>query len=41
MSSTRSACAKRSMSQEDYEHIWEGKPRTVAEGAIYAMKSWT
>ncbi|MFL3599491.1 PBSX family phage terminase large subunit [Pseudomonas aeruginosa] len=27
--------AKRSMSQEDYEHIWEGKPRTVAEGAIY------
>ena len=27
--------AKRSMSQEDYEHIWEGKPRSVAEGAIY------
>lgn len=27
--------AKRSMSKEDYEHIWEGKPRTVAEGAIY------
>lgn len=27
--------AKRSMSKEDYEHIWEGKARTVAEGAIY------
>lgn len=27
--------AKRSMSREDYEHIWEGKPRTVADGAIY------
>ena len=27
--------AKRSQSKEDYEHIWEGKPRTVAEGAIY------
>lgn len=27
--------AKRSQSAEDYEHIWEGKPRTVAEGAIY------
>ena len=27
--------AKRSMLEEDYEHIWEGKPRTVAEGAIY------
>jgi phage terminase large subunit len=27
--------AKRSQSQEDYEHVWEGKPRTVAEGAIY------
>lgn len=27
--------AKRSMSKEDYEHIWEGKPRRVAEGAIY------
>lgn len=27
--------AKRSNSQEDYEHIWEGKPRRVAEGAIY------
>ncbi len=27
--------AKRSMLLEDYEHIWEGKPRTVAEGAIY------
>ncbi|SFP39334.1 phage terminase large subunit [Geopseudomonas sagittaria] len=27
--------AKRTSSQEDYEHIWEGKPRRVAEGAIY------
>lgn len=27
--------AQRTMSQEDYEHIWEGKARTVAEGAIY------
>jgi len=27
--------AKRTMSKEDYEHIWEGKPRTVAAGAIY------
>lgn len=27
--------AKRSQSQEDYEHVWEGKPRRVAEGAIY------
>ena len=27
--------AKRAMLEEDYEHIWEGKPRTVAEGAIY------
>ena len=27
--------AKRTMSKEDYEHIWEGKPRTVAVGAIY------
>lgn len=27
--------AQRSMLQEDYEHIWEGKPRRVAEGAIY------
>ncbi len=27
--------AKRSQSAEDYGHIWEGKPRTVAEGAIY------
>lgn len=27
--------AKRIMNQEDYEHIWEGKPRTVADGAIY------
>jgi phage terminase large subunit len=27
--------AKRSQSREDYEYIWEGKPRTVAEGAIY------
>ena len=27
--------AKRIMNREDYEHIWEGKPRTVANGAIY------
>lgn len=27
--------AKLSQSREDYEHVWEGKPRTVAEGAIY------
>lgn len=27
--------AKRSMLAEDYEHIWEGKARSVAEGAIY------
>lgn len=27
--------AKRAMLTEDYEHIWEGKPRRVAEGAIY------
>ena len=27
--------AKRAMLKEDYEHIWEGKPRRVAEGAIY------
>ena len=27
--------AERSMLKEDYEHIWEGKPRRVAEGAIY------
>lgn len=27
--------AKRVMSKEDYEHIWEGKPRMVSEGAIY------
>lgn len=27
--------ARRSQSAEDYEHIWEGKPRRVAEGAIY------
>lgn len=27
--------AKREMSAEDYEHIWEGKARTVAAGAIY------
>ncbi|ULJ66671.1 PBSX family phage terminase large subunit [Wielerella bovis] len=26
---------QRIKSREDYEHIWEGKPRTVAEGAIY------
>jgi phage terminase large subunit len=27
--------AERTQSKEDYEHIWEGKARTVAEGAIY------
>lgn len=27
--------AQRSMLAEDYEHIWEGKPRRVAAGAIY------
>ena len=27
--------SKRSQSKEDHEHIWEGKPRTVAAGAIY------
>lgn len=27
--------AKRSMSEEDYQHIWEGKARRVAAGAIY------
>ena len=27
--------AQRSMLREDYEHIWEGKPRKVAAGAIY------
>ena len=27
--------AKRSMLPDDYEHIWEGRPRRVAEGAIY------
>ncbi|THJ36182.1 PBSX family phage terminase large subunit [Lampropedia aestuarii] len=27
--------AKRSMLADDYAHIWEGKARTVAEGAIY------
>lgn len=27
--------AKRSMLKEDYEHIWEGKPRKVSAGAIY------
>lgn len=27
--------AKRSMLREDYEHIWEGKARRVAAGAIY------
>lgn len=27
--------AERTMLKEDYEHIWEGKPRRVAEGAIY------
>ena len=27
--------AERTLLSEDYKHIWEGKPRTVAEGAIY------
>lgn len=27
--------AKRMMLKEDYEHIWEGKARTVSAGAIY------
>ncbi len=27
--------AERTMLRVDYEHIWEGKPRRVAEGAIY------
>ena len=27
--------AKRTMLPDDYAHIWEGKPRRVAEGAIY------
>ena len=27
--------SKRSQSAVDYDHVWEGKPRTVAEGAIY------
>lgn len=27
--------SKRTQSKEDHEHVWEGKPRTVAEGAIY------
>jgi len=27
--------AERTMLKEDYEHIWEGKPLRVAEGAIY------
>jgi phage terminase large subunit len=27
--------AQRTQLPEDYEHIWEGKARTVAEGAIY------
>ena len=27
--------AQRSMLPEDYDHIWEGKPRRVAAGAIY------
>ena len=26
---------ERTRSREDYEHIWEGNPRTVADGAIY------
>lgn len=27
--------AQRTMLPEDYAHIWEGRPRSVAEGAIY------
>lgn len=27
--------AERTLLREDYEHIWEGKPRRVAAGAIY------
>lgn len=27
--------AERSLLKDDYEHIWEGKPRRVAAGAIY------
>lgn len=27
--------AERTLPRDDYEHIWEGKPRRVAEGAIY------
>jgi phage terminase large subunit len=27
--------AERTMLREDYEHIWEGKPKRVAAGAIY------
>ncbi|MEJ5148969.1 PBSX family phage terminase large subunit [Comamonas sp. MYb396] len=30
--------AKRSMLKEDYEHIWEGKARTVSAGAIYRFE---
>jgi phage terminase large subunit len=27
--------AQRSQSKEDYEHIWEGRPLAIAQGAIY------
>lgn len=27
---------KQTKSAEDYEHIWEGRPRSVSDGAIYA-----
>ncbi len=30
------AHAQRTMSKDDYEHIWEGKPSAAASGAIYA-----
>lgn len=30
--------AQRSMLKEDYEHIWEGKARRVAAGAIYRLE---
>lgn len=30
--------AKKTMSADDYENIWEGKPRSAVEGAIYATE---
>lgn len=27
--------AERTLPQDDYQHIWEGEPRRVAEGAVY------